>query len=209
METKGVLFVALLTVCVVSHSTQEALQDVMQTSPGLQHPIADAIERLAAEGKQWLVRIQQKQQVEQNTLEEQKDPQDTHQNEGITEEQEEQELEQQLPQQESHRRGRAFTEEEGKREETQAEERLFLGGVDDNQQLTISLPGLLSGIFFAIIAVFFFKVVAAIITGRDLSYWTNWANRFISPPHYPPSYYPDHSTYTAYRALEEVPNKYQ
>lgn len=53
--------------------------------------------------------------------------------------------------------------------------RLLLG-TTGNQEVTISLNGLVAGILYTILGIFLVKFIATIITGRDLNYWGRWAN---------------------------------
>ncbi|KAG7165982.1 hypothetical protein Hamer_G011905 [Homarus americanus] len=122
----------------------------------------------------------------------------------------EQQQKQQKQQQQGNNNKRTGREVQDAAGGTEEAGRLFLTGLDGTEQVTINLQGLLASLVYTVLGVLLFKVLAAIITGQNLSYWwNNWASRLLPTQDYSSGYYTDQSTYTAYRALDDVAKKYR
>ncbi|XP_050722127.1 uncharacterized protein LOC127001542 [Eriocheir sinensis] len=113
---------------------------------------------------------------------------------------------------ESKREGRMTNDEEiadNLVEEEDKEGRfIFTGGTGTgNQQVTISVSNMWSAVAWIVLCILLIKWLVHVVTGKDLDYWGNWAANTYGGGggHYN---YPDQSTYTAYRALDELSKKY-
>ncbi|XP_042865700.1 uncharacterized protein LOC122249145 [Penaeus japonicus] len=100
-------------------------------------------------------------------------------------------------------------------ESARREGRLFFNtGLDNNTQVNVNVQAVLVTIAYLVGIALLIALIVAIATGGGSASWGNWFDKimknqgYVYQPNYNQDYYYPDSSYAAYRAIEEVPQKY-
>ncbi|ROT75422.1 hypothetical protein C7M84_006028 [Penaeus vannamei] len=90
----------------------------------------------------------------------------------------------------------------------------FTAGLDNNTQVNINIQAILVTIAYLIGIGLLIALIVVVATGGGSASWGSWFDRimqsqgYVYQPNYNQDYYYQDSSYAAYRAFEEVPQKY-
>ncbi|XP_063598281.1 uncharacterized protein LOC134774843 [Penaeus indicus] len=90
----------------------------------------------------------------------------------------------------------------------------FTAGLDNNTQVNINIQAVLVTIAYLVGIGLLIALIVVVATGGGSASWGSWFDRimksqgYVYQPTYNQDYYYPDSSYAAYRAFEEVPQKY-
>ncbi|KAK4291341.1 hypothetical protein Pmani_035836 [Petrolisthes manimaculis] len=231
MVSRGFWCLLMMSVvCSVSQATQPLLQEVQVESPGLKHtPLSDAVEWIPQDWQPLKTRntntntlittIQKQQKKNTDSTQDVKEANNNHETSTDPWKQQQHKEENQIGEistlKTREREGRMLdmAKKDGLLDDYEnnnddGKERQFLG-TTGNQQVTISLNGLVSGILYTLLGILLFHLIFGIFTGSDMRSWGKWAtDMYHFNRNYPHYNFDDMSTYTAYRSFNEASEKY-